>query len=148
MSEAGDSGDIEPIYVRIGQRLAAVRRERGLTQEVLSARAGVSANYLARAEGGYHRPNLSKLEGIAEALEVSVASLFTEQVEPPSSRVSPILLAELETLSRDDQHLVLQIVRRLKTPGAAPERTARNAGDEGRRSGAKRRSARRSPTTK
>jgi transcriptional regulator with XRE-family HTH domain len=113
MTEVAGPDDIEPIYTELGRRVAALRKERGLTQESLSDRAGVSANYLARTEGGYHRPNLARLEGIAEALEVSVASLFTSRPAPASASVLPTLLAELEKLPRDDQHLLLQLVKRL-----------------------------------
>jgi transcriptional regulator with XRE-family HTH domain len=119
MKEDGGPGPIEPIYTELGKRLAALRKERGLTQESLSDRAGVSANYLARTEGGYHRPNLARLEGIAEALDVSVAALFSNRVAAPPASISPSLLAELEKLSRDDQHLVLQLAKRLSRTSAA-----------------------------
>jgi transcriptional regulator with XRE-family HTH domain len=116
MTEPEGPDDIEPIYTELGRRVAALRKERGLTQESLSDRAGVSANYLARTEGGYHRPNLARLEGIAEALDVSVASLFTNRPVPTSSAVLPALLAELEKLPRDDQHLLLSLAKRLGKP--------------------------------
>ena len=117
MQEPEGPDDIEPIYTELGRRVAALRKERGLTQESLSDRAGVSANYLARTEGGYHRPNLARLEGIAEALDVSVASLFSNRPAPAPSGILPTLLAELEKLPRDDQHLLLQLVRRLGKKG-------------------------------
>ena len=117
MQEPEGPDDIEPIYTELGRRVAALRKERGLTQESLSDRAGVSANYLARTEGGYHRPNLARLEGIAEALDVSVASLFSNRPAPPAAGVMPTLLAELEKLPRDDQHLLLQLARRLGKKG-------------------------------
>lgn len=136
MSEVDDGGDIEPIYERIGKRLATLRKERGLTQEVLSDRAGVSANYLARTEGGYHRPNLAKIEGIAEALEVSMASLFTQRAEPLPDRVLPTLLSELSKISASDQRLVLQLVRRLRAGSElSPEsEERRRAADKPRKS--------------
>lgn len=117
MTEPEGPDDIEPIYTELGRRVAALRKERGLTQESLSDRAGVSANYLARTEGGYHRPNLARLEGIAEALDVSVASLFTNRPAPAPSGVLPALLAELAKLPRDDQQLLLQLARRLHQHG-------------------------------
>jgi transcriptional regulator with XRE-family HTH domain len=117
MTEPDGPDDIEPIYTELGRRVAALRRERGLTQESLSDRAGVSANYLARTEGGYHRPNLARLEGIAEALDVNVASLFTNRPAPASSGILPALLAELAKLPRDDQQLLLTLARRLNKRG-------------------------------
>lgn len=130
MPDVEEPGEIEPIYVRIGRRLAALRKERGLTQETLSDRAGVSANYLARTEGGYHRPNLAKIQGIAEALEVDVASLFAEDAAPPTGHVLPALLRELDHLSKEDQRLLLQLVRRLRaaSTGARSEKVPAKPG--------------------
>ncbi len=119
MAKAKD-GEIESIYALVGKRLAALRKQRGLTQEALSGRASVSANYLARTEGGYHRANLAKISDIAEALNVSVGSLFSDVPEPSTSKVLPALLAELEALPKDDQRLLLQLAKRLRTPQASP----------------------------
>jgi transcriptional regulator with XRE-family HTH domain len=113
MVGSGEPREIEPVYAYLGRRLAAVRKQRGLTQEMLSDRAGVSANYLARTEGGYHRPNLAKLENIAHALDITIASLFSAQDEPIADRILPALRTELEALSRDDQRLILQLAKRL-----------------------------------
>lgn len=119
MAKAKD-GEIESIYALVGKRLAALRKQRGLTQEALSGRAAVSANYLARTEGGYHRANLAKISDIAEALNVSVGSLFSDVPEPSTSKVLPALLAELEELPKDDQRLLLQLAKRLRMPQAPP----------------------------
>jgi transcriptional regulator with XRE-family HTH domain len=134
MTEPAGPDDIEPIYTELGRRVAALRKERGLTQESLSDRAGVSANYLARTEGGYHRPNLARLEGIAEALNVTIAALFTNRPVPAAAGVLPTLLTELEKLSRDDQHLLLQLARRLgKQSRERPAPYRRQKGPRGRR---------------
>lgn len=117
---------VERIYAQLGDRIAALRKQRGLTQDDVAGRAGVSANYLARTEGAFHRANLAKIEAIAEALEVSVADLFSEApVARTAGKVPAALLAALERLSRGDQRMLLLFARRL---GEATPRAARRRG--------------------
>lgn len=42
---------------KIGRRIADVRLERGMTQEALAARLGVTARYLRRVEAGREEPH-------------------------------------------------------------------------------------------
>jgi transcriptional regulator with XRE-family HTH domain len=57
-------------------RLKQLREARGLTQEALATKAGVSRAYLARLEMGRHDPPLSRLEKLAKALGVKVTRLL------------------------------------------------------------------------
>lgn len=73
---------VENVYLRLGKRIAELRKQRGLTQEALGALAGVSPNYVARTEAGYHRASLAKISAIAEAVGVPLGSLFSEGTSP------------------------------------------------------------------
>ena len=55
--------------------LKTLRESRGLTQEVLAKKAGISRAYLARLEMGLHDPHLSRLRKLAKALGVKVSTL-------------------------------------------------------------------------
>jgi transcriptional regulator with XRE-family HTH domain len=61
---------------RIGRRISAVRRERGLTSEKLAYEFGISKGYLSRLENGKKLPSLSKLNLIAQALDVDIKEMF------------------------------------------------------------------------
>lgn len=61
---------------RIGMRIKVLREKRGLSQEELATRAGISRGYLARLETGRHEPTLTTLEKLAKALRVKVARLL------------------------------------------------------------------------
>ena len=61
---------------RLGKRIKAVREKRGLTQEALAEKAGVSRGYLARLETGRHDPAVSTVEKLAKALRVKVTDLL------------------------------------------------------------------------
>ena len=60
---------------RMAKRLKTLRRRRGLTQEALAAKAGLSRTYLARLETARQDPTLSTLVKLAKALGVPVAAL-------------------------------------------------------------------------
>lgn len=62
--------------MRLGRRIKALRRKRGLTQPALAARVGIHRVSLARVEGGSRTLSLATLEKLAKALRVSVAELL------------------------------------------------------------------------
>jgi transcriptional regulator with XRE-family HTH domain len=62
---------------RMAKRLKTLRRRRGLTQEALAAKAGLSRTYLARLETARQDPTLSTLVKLAKALGVPVADLLS-----------------------------------------------------------------------
>jgi transcriptional regulator with XRE-family HTH domain len=68
---------MEAIIKRLAMRLKRLRQERGLTQEQLAKRSGVSHGYLARLEIGMHDPSLSTLAKLAKALKVGVGELVS-----------------------------------------------------------------------
>ena len=63
----------------VGERIRAVRTERGLSLRALSARAEVSIGLLSQAERGVTDPSLQTLRAIARALDVPLFDLF----QPP-----------------------------------------------------------------
>jgi transcriptional regulator with XRE-family HTH domain len=56
-------------------RLRQIREGKGMTQDTLAKKAGVSRAYLSRLEMGRHDPPLSRLRKLAKALGVPVADL-------------------------------------------------------------------------
>jgi transcriptional regulator with XRE-family HTH domain len=61
---------------RMAKRLKTLRQRRGLTQEALAAKAGLSRTYLARLETARQDPTLSTLVKLAKALRVKPARLL------------------------------------------------------------------------
>lgn len=59
-----------------GERVRALRQERGLSQERLAEMAGVHRTYLSSLERGERNVSLDNIHAIAEALGVSPAELF------------------------------------------------------------------------
>jgi transcriptional regulator with XRE-family HTH domain len=59
-----------------GERIRALRHDRGLSQERLAELAGVHRTYLSSLERGERNVSLDNIYAIAEALGVSPADLF------------------------------------------------------------------------
>jgi transcriptional regulator with XRE-family HTH domain len=59
----------------VGRNFARIRRAKGLTQEEVEARSGISQQYLSGLERGHRNPTVIMLYEIAQVLGVSVAEL-------------------------------------------------------------------------
>ncbi len=64
------------ICVRLGRRIAELRRVRGWSQRMLADHAQIEQAHLARLERGQVEAGVLILEKIAGALEVEIALLF------------------------------------------------------------------------
>jgi len=65
-----------PAHKRFVMRLKQFRVNRGMTQEALAEKAGISRVYVARLETGKQDPTLTTLMKLANALKVKVAELL------------------------------------------------------------------------
>jgi transcriptional regulator with XRE-family HTH domain len=61
---------------KVAARIKRLRVQRGMTQEELAAKAGISRAYLARVETVRHEPTLTTLEKLAKALRVRAGRLL------------------------------------------------------------------------
>lgn len=83
-----------PIDQQVGQRIAAAREERGLTQRGLAALLGWPHGTLANYEKGRRRLTLAQLAHIARALGRSPASFLVD---------SPTAAVLLERIGGDEE---------------------------------------------
>ncbi|WP_084074546.1 helix-turn-helix domain-containing protein [Demequina sp. NBRC 110052] len=74
--------DIAPL---VGERLRAIRAERGLSLGALATMAGIGKGSLSEIEHGARNPTLSTLYALANALELPLAWLLAER---PGAEVS------------------------------------------------------------
>lgn len=65
-------------YRQLGRRIAALRRSAGLSQERLGERARVGASYVAHIEIGSRKPTIDVLRRIADAVDVPLWRLLTD----------------------------------------------------------------------
>ena len=63
----------------VGRNAARIRKDRGLTQEQLAERCGLSQQYLSGLEQGRRNPTIVTIYEIASALGVSHIDLVTPE---------------------------------------------------------------------
>ncbi len=83
----------------IGRRIKEARQAKGLSQEALSEKIGMSAKYLSSVERGKENPTLDTLIKLADALEVETSELFNYQ-----HKRSPEELRQLVSRLMDEGH--------------------------------------------
>ncbi|MCO5051566.1 MAG: helix-turn-helix domain-containing protein [Verrucomicrobiae bacterium] len=62
---------------KLGQRIAALRKARKLTQEQMAEALGCSVEFISLVERGINAPSVAGLEKFAKVLKVEVKELFT-----------------------------------------------------------------------
>lgn len=65
------------VRAQTGLRIVQLRNERGLTQEELAEKAGISARQMQRFEAGDSNINVVNLTRLAAALDVEPAALLS-----------------------------------------------------------------------
>ena len=68
----------DPFIIKVGEKIQKYRLKRGLTQEQLAEKVGISQKYLSRIEQGYHNPRFDMITRISSALSVPTDALAKE----------------------------------------------------------------------
>ncbi|MCC7069931.1 MAG: helix-turn-helix transcriptional regulator [Deltaproteobacteria bacterium] len=103
-----------PIF---GQRLAALRRQHGLTQPELGDKLGISTKMVDYYEHRARNPSIAIVQRAAELFAVSVADLLGEGAVPPPTRKKPgppsaleERIEQLRKLPRTQQDVVIKMI--------------------------------------
>jgi len=70
--------------MEIGERLKAIREQKGMSQGDIEKRTGLLRCYISRVENGHTVPAIETIEKLARAMQVPMYALFYE-AEPPAS---------------------------------------------------------------
>ncbi len=63
----------------VGEKIKAIRMEKGITAKDLAAKAEVTPGYISQIERNLISPSLSVLMRIAEAIDIPLVSLFSQE---------------------------------------------------------------------
>lgn len=74
--ETSENGEVAEFLAKVGQKVKAVRQERGVTRRALSELSGISERYLAQLEGGAGNISIALLYRIALGLNCSLSELL------------------------------------------------------------------------
>ena len=94
----------------LGERLKKARKDRGLTQEQLAERAGLSTRHIAKIEKGDVNPSFEVLSTLVKTLGVSFDAIFdpaSEQVEAEIQEIAGLYRA----CPKQGQRLILATIR-------------------------------------
>lgn len=100
----------------VGKRLAALRKERGLTQQQLADDLGVSQSVVAYYERRADNPSLELLQKLADFYAVTVAELLGPQAtKKPKAKPGPTSALEervgrIRRLPRREQGRILDLL--------------------------------------
>ena len=95
-----------------GQRLAALRRERGLTQPALADRVSIHVSQLRRYEAGTSQPTLDVLRRLATELAISADVLIFDPDERDTN-IPDELRHHLEAITQldpDEQAVIRTLI--------------------------------------
>jgi XRE family transcriptional regulator, regulator of sulfur utilization len=108
----------------VKMRIRNLRIERGLTQEQLCEKAGISVDAVTRIEGGSRVPTLDTLARLAGGLNVAVTDLVAgaDTVNKPAGPATK-LVALLEDESREVQTAVLEVAKTVLRALQLPRRS-------------------------
>lgn len=95
-------------YKLVGQRIRAIRKKRGMTQERLAELAEISPQHCSGIETGAAKVSLPALVKIANALNASMDELLLDSI---SAVAKPEMMKEVEAVfadaSADEMYLML-----------------------------------------
>jgi len=109
-------------------RLAALRKERGLTQAVLADRIAIHVSQLRRYEAGDSQPTLDVLRRLALALSVSADALVFGEDERGPDEPLKLHLEAASRLNPDEQAVLRSVIEGLLLKHEAHLLTALAAG--------------------
>jgi transcriptional regulator with XRE-family HTH domain len=92
------------------ERLAALRKEKNLTQQALADAVGVHVSQLKRYEAGSSQPTLEVLRKIALALSVSADLLLFDKDERGPKGDLRLQFEAVQKMSREEQKIIASLL--------------------------------------
>lgn len=95
------------------ERLVALRKQHGLTQQALADRADIHVTLLRRYEAGKTQPNIDTLRRIALALSISADLLLFDEDERGPSDDLRLQFEATQRLSDEEKQTVRRVLEGL-----------------------------------
>lgn len=103
---------MEQIY--FGRKIAELRKARGMTQESLAQRLGITNQAVSKWESDQCCPDIMQLPVLADIFEISMDALFgRESIPPVAEPTQQIILHELPWEDNNDLHAVCYVGHKL-----------------------------------
>lgn len=101
------------LTMSLPERLIALRKERGLTQQQMAEAIGIHVNSLKKYESGQAQPSLDVLKKIAMSLHVSSDFLLFEEHERGPSNELALQFEAVSQLPPEERGVVMEVLESL-----------------------------------
>ena len=102
-------------YALLGQRIRAARLAAGLSQERLAEMVGLTSQHISHTEVASTKISLPSLVKIANALQVSIDKLLSDNVYDSKPHLLDDFQKLLEDCTGDESYIILQAAEAIKT---------------------------------
>jgi transcriptional regulator with XRE-family HTH domain len=99
--------------MNIGKRIKEIRTSKNIKSIDLAKKAGITSVYLSYIEAGEKIPTLETLEKICDALGITLAELFTEDLSDMPPEVIK-LIQEIKNFSPEQIKSLIEFLKTLK----------------------------------
>lgn len=104
---------------KVGRRIQAVRKARGLTQAELSQMVDLSTKYISNVECGFKTPKLNTFVSIANALQCDANLLLADVLNVTTGQESGLVSKRLLALPPEEQRRILRVLEVMIDESAA-----------------------------
>lgn len=101
---------LDPVLIKIGGRMRALRLGRHLTQAQVAEAAAIETSFYGQIERGRNTPSVKTLLAVAKALGVAPGELLPEPARPLGQRYASVIEGMLTELPEKDLGLILGVV--------------------------------------
>lgn len=100
--------------MQIGERLAKIRKERGLTQKELADKLNMSQQVISNIERNASMPDINFLEGVADLYEISLDELIGRRVvQKEGNNLEHQIMSIIEQMDDTGKELSLGLVNQV-----------------------------------
>lgn len=97
----------------LGSRIQKIRKAKGLSQEELAERVGLSSKYISSIERGNENPTLDTFIKLSSAMDVSIAELFNYSEDTAQSDSRKFLIDVIKKSKNDRIDVVAKVIKAL-----------------------------------
>ena len=94
----------------IGKRIQECRKKKGLTQDQLSEKVGISTHYLSALERGVYNIRLELLVNLLNEMDCSADEVFCDVVKKSFDVKATRLAEKIQHLSLEEQYRIYEVV--------------------------------------
>lgn len=102
-------------YDKLGKRVKEIREEKGLSQETVAERAGMSANHLSHIECANTKASLEKFVNLANALDTTLDAFFCDSLKAAKAPYMNKIIKLAEDCDGTEIRLFCSVLESLKS---------------------------------